>query len=789
MMAMRGAILLTLVLGGASLPCARVADAAPQADAVAHRSEHALPSSNGRAAIAFDATTSRITQFLEHPYRYPSAGMETRNFVFDSFTGARVGTSAAWLTSVAPTLIEYLEGTNIIHVVRSYAGVTFDEYDFAPMSLGENASFMLLEATRTQGAGAIDAYALFNYHLGSGGPLPGNDAEQILYDGTRDAYYEWGPANVTFGYASLGTSSHHGATPQNPFNSLTSGANLADNAGTAGPTTDAVAGLQLTLGDLAVGASAWAGSFTVLASDMQAGPAVDRVRAWVNGRTSDKILGDEMASWNAWITPPPATASALEATLARDSQVVLRTAQVAEMGAPRGQILASLSPGKWNIAWVRDMAYATVALARSGHVAEAKAAIAFQMGATTGSYQTYVGSPYQISVVRYFGNGTEESDSNADGPNIELDGFGLFLWELDEYVKASGDMTSLSAWWPTVKSKVGDVLVKLQEQGGLIAPDSSIWEVHWNGKQRHFAYTSIAAANGLCSAARLADKMSDATTATAYRSGGGRARDAVLSSLRAPNGTIGQSVEGLAAGTGWLDAAVMEAINFGLIDPSRRTARATLGSIKAGLVPPTGRGFMRSDAGDWYSSQEWVFVDLRASRALSLQGDSPGSAAVFGWNVDQASENFRELSELHDRVTADYAGESPMVGFGAGAYLLALYDRGAPLVPTCDAFASEPADPVDAGADAADANGADATGAPGYDSGTSGDDGGAATPRPEAGAGDSGGGLGATPGGAGGGGCGCTVMGAAKDNAPSARFAWLGLGMVALALARRRRRR
>ena len=80
--------------------------------------------------------------------------------------------------------------------------------------------------------------------------------------------------------------------------------------------------------------------------------------------------------------------------------------QVAETGGGAGQILASIAPGQWNIAWVRDMAYAVVGLVRSGHYAEAKAAIAFQMQAQVGGYQQYVGAPYQISVVRYYGNGS-----------------------------------------------------------------------------------------------------------------------------------------------------------------------------------------------------------------------------------------------------------------------------------------------------------------------------------------------------------------------------------------------
>ncbi|MEO6420429.1 MAG: glycoside hydrolase family 15 protein [Polyangiaceae bacterium] len=682
--------------------CASVGITANAGAVDAHRSETHLSSSNGRASIAFNATTYRVNQFLEHPYAFPSAGVQSRNFAFDAYPGIRVGTTGTWLPSVSPTSIEMLPGTGIIHVVRSVSGLTVDEYEFTPMGLTENASVTIVKVTRMSGTGAIDAYSLFNYHLGSGSPVPGSDAENIAYDAGADALYEYGPSGVAMGYGSIGASAFHGSSPSNPYDSLNAGANLANNAGTGGAIGDAVAGLQTSLGNGAIGSSATAGWFTVLAPDADALAAIARVRAWIAGRTAAAILGDEQTAWSTWVTAAPAGTTPREAALFAQSQANLRMAAVTEPGKASGQILASLAPGKWNITWVRDMAYATVALIRSGHFAEAKNALAFQMGATVGAYETYVKSPYQISVVRYFGNGTEESDSNADGPNVEFDGFGLFLWALDEYVRASNDTATLATWWPVVKSKVADVLVHLQEPSGLIAPDSSIWEVHWNGKQRHFAYSTITAANGLCSAARLATKASDASSATAYKTAGANARDAILASLRAPDGTIAQSTEGLASGIGWLDAGALEAINFGLIDPTRHTAKATIASMVHGLTPPSGRGFMRNDLGGWYDSQEWIFVDLRSSRPRALAGDATGSANTFAWNVDQATENFLELSELHDRTTADYAGESPMVGFGAGAYVLAIAERGVPVTPTCDAFASEPGEPIaDAGPDAA----------------------------------------------------------------------------------------
>ncbi len=672
--------------------------AAPSALAVEpHRSEHTLPSSNGMAAIAYDATQFKLTQFLEHPYAYPDASTQTRNFAYDSYPGLRVGSTGTWLDAVAPVVTEYVPGTGIVHTQRLMTGMTVDEYHFAPLGLSEYASVMLVEVRQTAAGAPVDAYSIFNYHLGSGSPAPGTDSELITYDATRDTFYESGPSGVTIAYASLLASSFHGCTPNNPFGLLNSGSNLMNDPGTGGATTDAVPGFQQSLGALAVGSSGWAGWVTVLAPDANGAAHVDAVRAWAAGRTPSQLLAAEVAAWGAWVTPAPTGASAIEASIAAQAQVTLKMGQVTEPGAANGQILASVAPGAWNITWVRDMAYATVALVQTGHLAEAKAALAFQMSASSGTYQQYVGAPYQISVVRYFGNGTEQSDSNTDGPNIEFDGFGLFLWALDTYVEASNDTATLAAWWPVVGAKVGDVLVQLQESTGLIAPDSSIWEVHWDGQQRHFAYTTIAAANGLCAASRLATKAGDTARSATYLTAGQKARDALLPNLRGPDGTLAQSTEGLAAGSGWLDAAVVESINFGLIDPTKRTARATLASMQNGLVPQSGRGFKRSDAGDSYSSNEWVFVDLRAERSLELHGDTTGAASLFAWNVDQAAENFGELSELHDPVTADYAGQSPMVGFGAGAYAISLAARGTPVVPTCGSFAAEAADPVDAG--------------------------------------------------------------------------------------------
>ncbi|MFO0666831.1 MAG: hypothetical protein U0174_22965 [Polyangiaceae bacterium] len=663
------------------------------------RSMKALPSSNGYGAIAWDRATQKVNQFMEHPYRYPAAGVESRNFAYDSYPGVRVGSQAAWLNTLPASKVSYVPGTGIIQVDRTYEGVALSEFHFAPMGLAEKASVMLLRATRVSGTAPIDAYALFNFHLGAGSPTPGANAEQALYVASRDAIYEWGPSGVAFAYGSIGASSFHGMSPNNPFASLTNAQNLANNDTTGGALDDVATGFQKSLGSPSVGASAWAGFYVVLDPGADAQAAADRVRTWIGARDAAQIYADEVTAWNAWHKPTFAGLSPSEADLAKQSAAVLRMAQVRESGAPNGQMLASLATGRWNIAWVRDMAYAVVGLVRTGHYAEAKAAILFQLKAEANQYKSYVANKdYKISVVRYYGNGKEETDFNEDGPNIEFDGFGLFLWELEEYIDASGDTGLLTTEFGTVSSGIADVLLALQEPGGLIAPDSSIWEVHWNGKQRHFAYTSITAARGLCGASRLATKAGNAALGATYMNAGIKARDAVFANMRTPAGALAQSTEGLAAKTKFLDASVVEAMNFGLVFPDRRTARATMESMVAGLVPPSGRGFMRSDIGAWYDSQEWVFVDFRSTRALGLLGDVARESALHDWNLRQAQENFGLFSELHERTTSEYVGEAPMVGFGAGSYLLSLSDRGKPSVPTCGAFPDEPPNPSDAGA-------------------------------------------------------------------------------------------
>jgi GH15 family glucan-1,4-alpha-glucosidase len=617
--------------------------------------------------------------------------------LFDSFVGVRAGGRNVWLNEMPPAEVGYAAASGVIRVVHRLGDLRIETFVYAPWELARPAVVLLARATNLGDATQrVSLYTLHNYHLGfttmADRVRPDAEGERLVYRAERGAYVESGIGG-TLVHQALGPTSHHGATPDNPWQALRAGADLADTAD-SGVGSDRVAGFQQDL-ELAAGQAGWIGVVSAFASGQDAAPALAELQTAFGARGPRAVLELALAEWESWRKPPPAGLSAGALAVWRQSEAVLRMGQVWETtDRSKGQIVASLPPGMWNITWARDMAYAMVALARSGHHAEAKAALAFVLGAESGRYAPmYVPVPYQVSITRYFGRGKEETDFDANGPNIEYDGFGLTLWALSEYVAASGDMAFLAQHWPTVQTRIADALVGLVDPAlGLIAADSSIWEVHWNGRQKHYTYTSIAAARGLCGAGALARLRGDAALATRYESAAMGLRDALLTHSVDPGGVLASSVEELRSGSGYHDMASTEAIGWSLISPTGRVARATLAGLGGALAVASGRGFFRNDDGGWYDLQEWVFVDLRASVSHRRAGNAAEAERLLDWITAQALANAGLVAELQEPSTSAYEGAVPMVGFGAGGYLLAALERAHPQMaaPACGAWEVSP---------------------------------------------------------------------------------------------------
>jgi GH15 family glucan-1,4-alpha-glucosidase len=738
----------------------------------------ALTTGNGFGFQVFDLSQKKITQFLERPYRYlrpgatlQSTGVERRNLAYDVYFGLRAGTVGSWLKDVPQTEVGYVAQTGTIRTVGSVNGVKGESYFFAPFGYSGNAVIALLHVTNTSGAPlAVDVFLNPNFHMGSGtGDTVGAENETIAND------IETGPGGGAMVYQPFGVD--RSDCSGTGYARVMSGMDLLGTPTTCTNQNDVTIVYQKSLGTLAAGADAWWGAAISFAPDGNGAAAKTAMSAWLNGRAPKQLLDDAGAEWNAWRKPPPSGLSSDEAIVWRQAEAVLRMSQVREpwQDAPKhkahGMLLASLPPGQWHIGWVRDATFATVALARMGHLDEARDALAFFLDAEANKYQSYTGVPYRISVVRYFGDGQEESDWNTDGPNIEFDGWGLYLWAARAFVDAAG-----AAWldgstragetiYDVLRDQIAAPLDRNREASGLVGKDTSIWESHWNNR-RHYAFTSLTAARGLCDFASLADRHNDHVSAETYRKASEAAKAAVRANLLDGQLVLGGSLEGIAAGK-YHDGAVLWGFNWSLFSSSDPVTTATLDGLTK-LQVSTG-GYMRND--DFlssYDSDEWIMIDLSASAAMRRAGRSKADDLV-AWVTAQARANQDLIPELYNNdasagTLGAYKGAIPMVGFGAASYVLALLDRAgaAPLATDCAATASS-----DGGTSS-------------NDGGTSSDDGGIVgfDLTPTRGGSDGGTHRGSS-------GCSCDLTGA--PNAPIAP--WLSLALVAVLLTVRSSRR
>jgi len=239
----------------------------------------------------------------------------------------------------------------------------------------------------------------------------------------------------------------------------------------------------------------------------------------------------EIVEFERWrVKPTIHFASEKERHLWRQSETMLRIAQCREPNRPgrysNGLIVASLPDGVWFTPWVRDMAWATVALARMGHRSEARAALlAYFNARPTGKMRAETaGADYQVSVVRYFGNGAEGPFfTNEGSANIELDDWGEVLWALGDYLRKYDDPTLLATptYRGTLYESANDFIAKpllatteKYGNGLIVDADTSIWEERQRDK-KHFAFSTAAAIVGPRDFAYVAQQAGDEATRNA----------------------------------------------------------------------------------------------------------------------------------------------------------------------------------------------------------------------------------------------------------------------------------
>jgi GH15 family glucan-1,4-alpha-glucosidase len=697
---LRRSIVLVAFLAAAGAGDARAVDPVPSFDW--------LVTGNGFGFQVFSTQDNAVRHYLERPYRYlrpnPSNpdgdGIVRRNLVFDAYFGVQAPGGNVWLGKRALEEVGYVEQTNVIYSVVTVGSVKTTTYVLSPYGYEGNAMVLLLRVDN-QGASAatVDAFSLLNFHMGSA-PVPdspGANGESLVWSASDGAAVETGPGGGAMIYVPLG-GVDVASCAADSFTRMQSGMDLT--AGTSCSGDDRVQAFQTGLGSIPAGGTAWTGVAVLFDADADDDGARAAFTAWVDGAAPDALLERVLQEWRDWRTPAPGGLSPQELAVWRQSEAVLRMGQVLEpiSESPRrvnhGMILASLPPGGWHTGWVRDAVYAIVALARTGHHAEARKALDFFLDADASKYGSFLGGvDYRVSTCRYYGNGEEEADySGHPTRNIEIDGWGLVLWAARAYVDASGDVAWLErvtrhgdTTYEALRGGVAEPLVANLEPTGMAIADASIWEVHW-GSRQHWLYTTAATARGFCDMAALArrkDIDADVGRYTGYSEG-------AVAAMRAhfvdQNKVLAGSLQKLAQGSNYRDGAVVEAFTWDLIPANDPIASATLNAFSF-LKTPAG-GYKRVEGStDQYDTDEWILIDLRASDAFRRAGNAPQADELLGWVTGQASVNHDLVPELYNTRTQSgtigaYSGSIPMVGYGAGAYQLTLLHRAGAFEPT-----------------------------------------------------------------------------------------------------------
>ena len=426
--------------------------------------------------------------------------------------------------------------------------------------------------------------------------------------------------------------------------------------------------------------------------------ALATLRRWQGARSAAQLLARELAGFERWRVPIPAhIIDAQSRRTWRQSEAVLRMGQSREPDTPlrhgNGLIVAALPGGEWFTPWVRDMAYATVALARMGHLAEARAALLAWFNARpTGLMRGQLaGADYQVSVVRYFGDGAEEPFFTQEGStNVELDNWGLVLWALGEYLqRAPGDaLLATATHRGSVYESARDFIVRpllanleTTGDGAIVRADTSIWEEH-EADRRHFAWTTATAIVGLQAFAQMARQQGD----TAARAEAGRAIGQLRRGFDAAfirDGSLrGTQEPGIKND---IDGALPALIGLGVVgDPA--LVADVVARMAALQVASGGYRRVRGTYTDpkifeyWYEQQEFVFVDLALAGVLRQLGRQAEAAQLLRKVLDDAAAHDGLVPEMYVSVPCELfpgkigepTGANPMVGYGAGALVMEL---------------------------------------------------------------------------------------------------------------------
>jgi isomaltose glucohydrolase len=308
-------------------------------------------------------------------------------------------------------------------------------------------------------------------------------------------------------------------------------------------------------------------------------------------------------------------------------RIAERSIEVLRQGqAPSGAFIASPNFPTYHYSWLRDGSFCAHAVdlvgdrmaAAAFHAwvvrsIEAHRSLAESVIARIGAGET---PPMEeMPPARYTLDGTLESSIEEERwPNFQIDGYGMWLWALEEHLAGAA---LPGAWQPTVE------LVAVYLQATWRLKSYSCWEELDDGEH---AATLGATFAGLLSASRLLGEPSFAEEAERVR--------AELLNRFVVDGRFKRGPQ-----DGRLDGSLLWlAVPFGVLPGDDPRITATVEAIKRDLWRPGG-GVYRYLGDNYYGGGEWLLLASSLAWQQASAGETESVELLRGWVRGQAQPN------------------------------------------------------------------------------------------------------------------------------------------------------
>ena len=218
----------------------------------------------------------------------------------------------------------------------------------------------------------------------------------------------------------------------------------------------------------------------------------------------------------------------------------------------------------------------------------------------------------------------------------------------------------------------------------IVAADTSIWEEHQKDK-KHFAFSTAMAIVGLQEFAEIARRAGDEAARTEILSQVALLQKGFNAAFIRGGKLHGTLEEGIKND---IDGALLAIINFGVVtDPA--IVRDTVERMDLLKVDSGGYKRVRSNYTDpaifeyWYEKEEFLFVDFSLAEVDRRMGRKAEAAAILKRIVDKAAADHDIIPEMYVAVPCklfpgkmgDPTGALPMVGYGAGEFIVQVLNR------------------------------------------------------------------------------------------------------------------